>query len=304
MTVTTSTSTQPSSTIRQVVARHPVAFMLLAMFGVSFALLIPPALAGLALEPFLLGAVLFGQLLPAVLVTGAVGGRPAVRELFGRVFRWRVHPGWYLLALLGIPVAALLVSAAVFGPGALRALVTDPSVVVAYLVSLSILPVVNLWEETAWMGVVQARLAQYRGPLFAAVVTGPLFGLLHLPLQIGKPIGDLLLGMLFLMVFAIPLRMVLGWLYNVTGGSVLLVAITHATFNATNNTKLLTAAAPGRSLLTATPWVVIVAWALLVAVLTRGRLAGRRDRASVIEADRTDAVSSPAPTTAAPGSAP
>ena len=33
-------------------------------------------------------------------------------------------------------------------------------------------------------------------------------------------------------------------LYNVTGGSILLGAIVHATFNATNNNNLLTAAAP------------------------------------------------------------
>jgi uncharacterized protein len=282
MTVTAST--------RRFVARHPVTVMLLAMFGVSYALLIPPALAGIALEPFLLGAVLFGQLLPAVLVTGAVGGRPAVRQLFGRVFRWRVHPGWYLVALLAIPVASLLLST-VFGLGALRALVTDPSVIVAYLVSLSILPVVNLWEETAWMGAVQAPLARTRGPLLAAVVTGPLFGAVHLPLQIGKPVGALVLGMLFLMAFAIPLRIVLGWLYNRTGGSILLVAVTHATFNATNNTKLLTGAAPGNTLLTAAPFAVIAVWALVVLVGTRGRLGagdgGTADGATVVDAAAT-----------------
>jgi hypothetical protein len=77
--------------LRAVVARHPVPAMLVMMFAVSWAILIPPALAGIDLVPvFLLIAVLFGQLLPAVLVTAAVGGRPAVRELFSRVFRWRV----------------------------------------------------------------------------------------------------------------------------------------------------------------------------------------------------------------------
>jgi membrane protease YdiL (CAAX protease family) len=293
MTVTAPTSPHLVSPLRAFVARHPLAVMLLVMFGVSWALLIPPALAGLALEPFLLGVVLFAQLLPAVLVTGAVGGRPAVRQLFGRVFRWRVHPVWYLLALLGIPVGALLAST-VFGPGAVRALVTDPSVILAYLASLAILPVVNLWEETAWMGVVQTRLARTRGPLLAAVITGPLFGLVHLPLNIGKPAGEFVLTMLFLMAFAIPLRIVLGWLYNVTGGSILLVAVTHATFNATNNTKLLTAAAPGNSLLATAPFAVVVVWALVVLVLTRGRLGARDDGATVVAAAPAAAAPVPA----------
>jgi membrane protease YdiL (CAAX protease family) len=270
----TSVTPSPSpNAVRRVIAGHPVTATLLLMFGVSWGVLIPSALAGVPLEgPPLIAVVLFGQLLPAVLVTAAVGGRKAVRQLFSRVFRWRVHPGWYLVALLGIPVACLLGTAAVFGPGALRALVTDPSVIVAYLIALSILPVVNLWEETAWMGVVQARLADYRGPLLAAVMTGPLFALVHLPLRLGQPAGALILGMLTAMLLAIPFRIVIGWLYNRTGASILLVAIFHATFNATNNTQLLTAAAPGNAWVKEAPWAVIAVGGVLVAVLTRGRL--------------------------------
>jgi uncharacterized protein len=273
MAATSSALDRNAAGIRSVVARHPVVAMLIAMFTISYALLIPPALAGLPLEPFLLGVIFLGQLLPAVLVTAAIGGRPAVRELFRRVFRWRVHPGWYLVALFAIPVVALLASAVVFGAGALWALVRDPAVILAYLSQLTILPLVNLWEETAWMGVIQARLADSRGPLLAAVITGPLFGLVHLPLQLGKPFGELVISLAQLMIFAIGLRILIGWLYNATVGSILLGAIVHVTFNATNNNNnLLTAAAPGNTALEYVPWVVIAVLGLLVAVLTRGRL--------------------------------
>jgi hypothetical protein len=122
--------------------------MLIALFGIGYAVLIPAALAGLPLEPFLLVVVLFGQLLPAVLVTAAEGGRPAVGELFSRVFRWRVALRWYLIALLLIPVTCLAVTT-FFGTGAWKALFTDPSVILGYLNALTILPLVNLWEETA-----------------------------------------------------------------------------------------------------------------------------------------------------------
>ena len=258
--------------LRSLVARHPVATVLIAMFTVSYALLIPPALADLPLEPFLLGVIFLGQLLPAVLVTGAVGGRSAVRELFRRIFRWRAHPVWYLVALLVIPVVSLLASAVVFGPGALRALVTDPAVILAYLNQLTILPLVNLWEEAAWMGTVQARLADTRGPVVAAVITGPLFGLVHLPLQLGKPLGELVVSLIGLMTLSIGLRIFIGWLYNVTGASILLAAIVHVTFNATNNNNLLTGADPGNSAIEYVPWLVIAVLGLLVAALTRGRL--------------------------------
>src|SRR3982750_954238 len=162
--------------LRGVVARHPVPAMLVMMFAVSWAVLIPPALAGIDLVPvFLLATVLFAQLLPAVLVTAAVGGRPAVRELFSRVFRWRVSVVWYLVALLAIPVTALLLSVVFFGTGALRALGTHSSIILGYLGALAVLPLINLWEETAWTGVVQARLAVGRGPLLAAAITGVFF---------------------------------------------------------------------------------------------------------------------------------
>ena len=251
------------------VRRHPVAATLIAMFAVSYTLLIPPALAGLPLEPFLLAVVLFGQLLPAVLVTATVGGRPAVRDLFARVFRWRFSPWWWLVALFAIPVASLLVATVMFGPGALQALVTDRAVVLANLSQLTILPLVNLWEETAWTGVVQARLAAHRGELRAAVIVGLLFGLLHLPLQLGKPLGTLLRDLSLLMVFSIGLRIVIGRLYAVTGGSILIAAATHATFNATTNKDLLSAAAPGNEVLTVIPWVVTAVVGIVLVALGR-----------------------------------
>ena len=276
MTAAGATPARPRWAYRQVIAGHPVTAMLLLMFVIAWAFLIPAALAGVPLIPFpLLGAIFLGQLGPAILVTWASGGWPDVRHLLGRIFRWRVHPVWYLLALLGIPILSLLWTAVVFGGGAVQALFTKPSVIESYLSSLTILPIVSLWEETAWMGVAQARLATYRGPLLAAVITGPLFGLLHMPLELGQPIRSFLLTMAALMVIGIPFRMVLGWTYNVTGGSILIVALVHDTFDATNNTNLLAGASPGMFLLQpggGAVHLVVLAWAIVVVILTRGRL--------------------------------
>jgi CAAX protease family protein len=247
--------------------------MVAAMLTVAFALLIPPALAGMALEPFLIATVVLAQLLPSVLVTAAVDGRAGVRELVGRIFRWRVHPIWYAVAFLALPVAALLASAAVFGSTAgLHALVTDPAVIATYIAQLAILPLINLWEETAVMGVIQARLAATRGPLVAAVLTGLVFGFYHLPLWLGRPFGEIVAGMAVLLVLAVLLRVVAGWLYVRTGGSILLVAGLHATFNAVNNNTLLTATAPGSTLLAQTAPILVAAWGIGLIVATRGRL--------------------------------
>jgi membrane protease YdiL (CAAX protease family) len=263
--------------LRRAVAAHPVTATLLMMFIVAWGLLFPAAFAGLPLAPFLLGAVLLGQLLPAVLVSAAVGGRPAVRDLFARVFRWRVAPIWYAVVLLAIPAASLALAALLFGTAGLHALVTDPTVVLAYLTALSILPVVNLWEETAWMGMVQGPLTARHGLLVAGLVTGPLFSLIHLPLRVGEPVGALLLGVLAQMAVSVPFRIMLGWVYDRTGHSILLVAAMHATFNATNNGTLITAADPAHAgVLALVPWLVTTIWGLAVATVTLTRRRGAR----------------------------
>ncbi len=182
----------PTGSVRTLVARHPVPSMIVMMLTVAFALLTPPTLAGRAPEPFLLATVLFAQLVPSVLVTAAADGRAGVRDLVRRIFRWRVHPGWYAAAFLALPAAALLGSAVVTGSAAL---LTNPAVLAAYLAQLAILPLVNLWEETAVMGVIQARLVASRGPVGAAVITGLVFGVYHLPLQLGQPVGDVVTAM-------------------------------------------------------------------------------------------------------------
>ena len=89
------------------------------------------------------------------------------------------------------------------------------------------------------MGVIQARLTASRGPVVAAVVTGLVFGFYHLPLQLGLPVGDIVVAMAVILVLAVLLlRFVGGWLYAGTGGSILLVAGLHATFNAVNGSGL------------------------------------------------------------------
>jgi uncharacterized protein len=267
-------STPTGGTLRRLVAARPVTTQLVAMGIAVFGVLVPVVLAGLPIEPFLLGCVLLLQLLPAVLISAAVGGRPAVREIFSRVFRWRVQLRWYLLALLLIPVSCLAIST-LYGPENWTTLVTEPAVILAFLNQLTILPLVNLWEETAWTGMIQDPLGHRYGPVAAAFITGPLFGLAHLPLRIGEP--NALFTLLPFMALAIGMRLVLGWLYYSSGRSILIAAIVHVVYNATNNDTLLTNAAPDSWLLNDLPIYFCAALGLVLIVATRGRL-GMADR--------------------------
>ena len=96
----------------------------------------------------------------------------------------------------------------------------------------------SLWEETAWSGFVQRRLMDRHGLLVGSMLTAIPFGLIHLPLAFE---GDGWAGTTWsrgLRQLGIPARsaavpaLLIGVLLVDTRGSVLAVAILHASFNA------------------------------------------------------------------------
>src|SRR4051812_42819390 len=119
----------PHSALRRLVARHPVAAFLIVAYGVT------SMIAGvvlwtqrdihLPLDLPISGALdhLVGVALPAFLVMAALHGRAGVRDLARRGLRWRVGVRWYLIALLGLPLASVLCASAIYGLAPLNALV-------------------------------------------------------------------------------------------------------------------------------------------------------------------------------------
>jgi membrane protease YdiL (CAAX protease family) len=119
-------------------------------------------------------------------------------------------------------------------------------------------------EETSWSGFVTARLQERHGPLRASLMVAPLFGLYHLPLFfIIGGLGDspdhlpiaqfpLYLGFL-LIVFSGPMRILLTWIYNSTGRSLPVVALFHASINATGGAAFSRRTSPASTESSCTP---------------------------------------------------
>jgi uncharacterized protein len=170
----------------------------------------------------------------ALIVTGATMGRRGLRELLGRMTKWRLNPGWWLVALA--PLGFYLLVAAVTW-----LLQSEPIDFVAmgqvdFLQPLG-LAALPLWvltfgigEETGWRGFALPRLQEGRSPLGATIVLWALWALWHLPLFFYSYDVSILPGFLIgLLAGAI----VFTWLYNSTDGSILLVALWHGAFNFT-----------------------------------------------------------------------
>ena len=167
----------------------------------------------------------------AIMLTAMVFGRGALRKLLGRLLIWRVNPLWYLVVFLG-PVAL------VGGVVPLNALLGGPALSLgmpllgaAIFFGFSIFPGSALGEEIGWRGYVLPRLQSRMSALSASLFLAPIWAVWHLPLWLqGKPFQTPTLYAGFV-VSAFALSVILTWVYNSTGGSLLFVVLLHATVN-------------------------------------------------------------------------
>jgi membrane protease YdiL (CAAX protease family) len=285
--------------VRSFIARHPIASFLALFYGLGWLCFVPPLLGtegfgilsvDIPLGPFRLLGIAFFAIVPFV-VTRIVDGPGSARRLARQVRHVRVGPQWYVIALFGPPAALFLASIIVKGTAPIGALARNfTSIPTDFLLGLVVLALLgNLWEETSWTGFLTTRLQARFGPLRASLIVAPLFGLYHFPLFF--IIGGLsdspshlaiaqfpMYAAFLLIVFSGPMRILLTWLYNSTGGSLPIVALFHASINATGAAAILATFFAGVDGLLV--YAALAVLALVVIVATRGRLGlPRTDRA-------------------------
>ena len=286
----TSAAVEPSagSALVRFIRRHPLASFFLWFFTVGQVFPWAAAVANLngrdwPMQPFVLASTLIGLLLPTLVITRIVDGPTGLRDLWRRALTWRVGLLWYAAAFLLLPLVALVIGVLIGGSpadvsgGALLAAVGPH-----FLLPLAItfLPN-NWWEEVAWMGFVQARLQDSRGPLLAALIVAPLFSLQHSALVVSGGLVNGLVLLVILAVLAVPFRFLVGWIYNRTD-SLFLVGLVHAIGNALTggdgfNAGYLANLHPDNSNVTLAHLLAFFVLGLGVVVATRGRL-GRLHR--------------------------
>ena len=208
-----------ASRAASVVRRHPqITFFVLA-YAVAWAFV-----------PFgYFGA--FGPLAAALIVVPLTRGRAGLRELGSRLVRWRVRWFWYLVAL-GLPLAIHFVTAGLHtAAGADVPSVTAASVSAAALTFL--VRLVNpadgpLGEEPGWRGFALPGLQSRYSPLAATTILALVVAGWHLPLFFHEEGGlqpPVLVGGL---VTTVAVTYWYSWLFNRTGGSVLMVVLAHS----------------------------------------------------------------------------
>jgi uncharacterized protein len=180
-------------------------------------------------------------LLGGAILTATRPGYGGVRQLFAGALRWRIGLSSWAFVTLALPGAAIaiawLTGTLVAPPDGWAQTVIDYLIFTFLIGTLAL----NLWEETAWQGLVQRRLTRRHGLRKGAVLTAIPFAMLHVPLSF---IGDValpeaLLSTAVLFVAAPFLRYLFGRTDQTTGGSLLAVGVLHASFNATGAMEVL-----------------------------------------------------------------
>ena len=220
----------------------------------------------------------FGPLLAAAIVTALTGG--SLRAWFGQVLRWRFPVKWWLAAL-GIPFVLYTLMAGIHllvgGQLNWSEMASPWSVMGGFLT-------VFLWgggnEELGWRGFALPHLQRKYGALVSSLIIGVVWTLWHAPpgiIEMGWAGWALDLPTYTVTVTGISL--VATWLYNGSGGSVLLTMVFHAAVNVVQSFY------PIEGMFTPTgEYVRAAAWVLLVLILVttqRGLSGGRNERRMV-----------------------
>jgi membrane protease YdiL (CAAX protease family) len=186
-----------------------------------------PAAPGLVL-------VLLGSAVPsllAIVLTAIVFGRGSLRELLGGLLIWRVDLRWYLVAVLG-PVAlagGIVAFNVLLGGPAIS--INVPLLAVVITLAFHIFPGSALGEEIGWRGYALPRLQARRSALSASLILGVIWAFYHLPLFFtGQAFRSPSILVPFV-ISGIALSIILTWVYNSSGGSLLLIVLLHATAN-------------------------------------------------------------------------
>lgn len=238
---------------------------------------------------YLLGVL--GPLVAAAWIARG-GGRAARRELLRRIVDPRGIAVRWWLALLAVALGPAVIAAVGIGLTGRQAVAEGLSAAVV-LAMVGPALVAGVAEEPGWRGAVAAAWQLRTRPLWAAVGIGVLWSLWHLPLSWveGSYYHDLGAGSLRVWLthlMLVVLGILLVWLANGAGSTILLAVLAHAGFNVAIG---LVASSTTRDVIVLLALTMI---AVTVAVATNGRLCSpgagghERLRASVPPGPRHD----------------
>lgn len=207
----------------------------------------------------------FGPGLAALLLTAITAGSEGLRELWSRIIRWKMDWKYAAFAVFStILVFALCLP--------VMRLVNGEWPDLRLLGEVNYLPYLGIWvlplwlftfgfgEEIGWRGFALPRLQRNMPALPATLVLGALWIFWHVP-TFFYHVTYTDMGWNMLPAFTIGVlsgAVLFTWLYNGSGGSLLIVAVWHGLFD------LFTASNAGLDLIPMVISIAVIVWAVIV----------------------------------------
>lgn len=176
------------------------------------------------------GFFVFGASIAGVITVALTGGKDGLRDLTWRALRWRVDLRWWLVALFftGLLVfPAMLVNIFLGGEFPAFAFFRQDWALIP-LFFLVTIPGGPLGEEFGWRGFMLPKLQRKLGPVTASVIIGIIWALWHLPQFFQADTFHAQMGLRLLPLYVIAeitLAIIITWVYNKTGNSLLVGGI-------------------------------------------------------------------------------
>jgi len=211
----------------------------------------------------------------AALVLATVLGGGELRRLLAGFSLSRLSVRWTVVALvlpLAMMAAAIAVSVAAFGAPRPAVTVGVAGVVLAEFVRV-LLRGGPVGEELGWRGFALPRLQQHRNALEASILLGLVWGFWHLPLYfvLGTGQSELLragtspaFAIGGFIGWTIGLSVLFTWLFNQTGGSLIVVILFHTAVNLAAFLPAAVGSGGAASLLN-----VVLTWLVAIGVVVR-----------------------------------
>jgi uncharacterized protein len=209
--------------------RYPITAFYLIAFVMDWIIIIVLNGTGNAFPPLKLPAQ-YAPTVAALVVTSALSGKQGRRALLGGLGKWRANPLWYGVAIFGAAVLQLVaigVFVLIDGPGIVRVQFSG----LAFLPTLLIGLVLVTGEEIGWRGFALPHMQTRSSPLIASIIIGTLWAAWHIPGDITRwsllASGHTYMSFLWFLMSTISGSILMAWVYNRTGGSLVLMAIFH-----------------------------------------------------------------------------
>jgi uncharacterized protein len=194
----------------------------------------------------------FGPLLSAIGVSLLFYGPSGLISLFKPVLKWRVRFIWYFWAF----AAPMLAQWLAFGLCILWTVesLKMPSLgkaILMWLIRTPIIAIFVITEESGWRAFALPRLQSLGNALSASLILGALWSFWHYPLEAaveygyGEPTLNIILSLAIFTVTTMLFTTLMTWIFNSSGGSLLLVLLMHGSSNA-NLINIMGARADGR----------------------------------------------------------